>query len=154
MWHGIRLKRSLTLAAKERFKFVVVLREPETNPDGDLTKGVDGPTGKRRIKDERTVRRATWPLVTAGLGVLLAGVLFAVNVVPDPVSAAEPGIECVTGDLDIVGSSAFSPIMTDIAAEHSTVCAGAEVTVTGTGSILRCDPAVQAPMRAIEASPT
>jgi hypothetical protein len=50
---GIRLKRSLSLAAKEKFKIVVVPREPGT----ERTKGVDGPAG-RRIRDERTIRRA------------------------------------------------------------------------------------------------
>ena len=121
VWHGVRLKRGLSLSAKEKFKIVVVLREPPDNPAGDLTKGVDGPSG-RRIRDERTVRRATWPLVTAGFGVLLAGALFAINVlVPDATVAADPGVECVAGDLAIVGSSAFAPTMSGIADQYLTI---------------------------------
>lgn len=138
-WHGIRLKRDLALAAKEKFKLVVVLREPASNPTGDLTKGVDGPSGKR-IKDERTVRRATWPLVTAGFGVLLAGALFAINLlVPDRAVATDPNLECVAGELAVVGSSAFTPAMVGIADQYRGACAEAGVdarlTVTPTGSI-------------------
>jgi hypothetical protein len=40
-----RRQRTLSLAAKEKFKIVVVLREPEANTTTDRTKGVDGPSG-------------------------------------------------------------------------------------------------------------
>jgi len=130
MWHGIRLKRSLSLAAKEKFKIVVVLREPAA----ERTKGVDGPAG-RRIRDERTVRRARWPLVTAGVGVLLAGVLVAANLIPEAAITADPTVECVRGDLDIVGSSAFAPAMTTIARRYDDACDGTNVRATATGSI-------------------
>jgi phosphate transport system substrate-binding protein len=134
-WHGIRLRRTLSLAAKEKFKIVVVLREPAPNTTTERTKGVDGPTGQRRIRDERTVRRARWPLVTGAIGVLLAGVLLAANLMPDTVVTADPSVECVGGDLDIVGSSAFAPIMTTVAEHYDTACAEATVRVTATGSI-------------------
>lgn len=135
VWHGVRLKRTLSLEAKEKFKLVVVLREPASNPTGDLTKGVDGPTGSKRVRDERTVRRARWPLATAGLGVLLAGVLVAVNLLPDTAVADDPGVECAAGELTVVGSSAFAPVMTTVANRYSAACDGAAVTVTATGSI-------------------
>ena len=134
VWHGIRLRRTLSLAAKEKFKIVVVLREP-TPTTADRTKGVDGPTGQRRIRDERTVRRARWPLVTAGVGVLLAGVLVAANLLPEAAQASDPAVECVRGEVDIVGSSAFAPIMTTVANQYARACDGATVRVTATGSI-------------------
>lgn len=133
VWHGIRLKRTLSLSAKEKFKIVVVLREPATNRS-ERTKGVDGPAG-RRIRDERTVRRARWPLVTGGLGVLLAGVLVAANLIPEAADAADPSVECVDGELDVVGSSAFTPTMMPIARRYDDACDGATVRVTATGSI-------------------
>ncbi|MCT2586099.1 PstS family phosphate ABC transporter substrate-binding protein [Actinophytocola gossypii] len=134
-WHGVRLKRDLTLAPKEKFKLVVVLREPVTNMKGALTKGVDGPSG-RRIKDERTVRRTAWPLVTAGFGVLLAGALVAINLlIPDNAVATDPNVECATGELTIVGSSAFTPTMSGIADQYRAACDEARITVTPTGSI-------------------
>lgn len=135
VWHGIRLRRTLSLAAKEKFKIVVVLREPQTNNGHERTKGVDGPKGHRRIRDERTVRRARWPVVTGGIGVLLAGALVTANLVPDSVVTADPSIECVGGDLDIVGSSAFTPIMTMVAEKYDNACGDATVRVTATGSI-------------------
>jgi phosphate transport system substrate-binding protein len=135
VWHGIRLKRTLALAAKEKFKIVVVLREPEANTTTDRTKGVDGPSGQRRIRDERTVRRARWPLVTAGAGVLLAGVLVAANLLPEAARAADPSVVCVPGEVDVVGSSAFAPIMTTVANRYARACDGANVRVTATGSI-------------------
>lgn len=135
VWHGIRLKRTLSLAAKEKFKIVVVLREPDSNVSPERTKGVDGPSGQRRIRDERTVRRARWPLVTAGVGVLLAGALVAANLLPEAAKAADPAVECVRGEVDVVGSSAFAPVMTTVAGRYSRACDGATVRVTATGSI-------------------
>ncbi len=134
VWHGIRLKRTLSLSAKEKFKIVVVLREPPAARQAERTKGVDGPAG-RRIRDERTVRRARWPLVTAGVGVLLAGVLVAANLIPEAATIADPAVECVPGDLDIVGSSAFAPTMTTLAERYDDACDGTAVRVTATGSI-------------------
>jgi ABC-type phosphate transport system substrate-binding protein len=134
-WHGVRLRRTLSLAAKEKFKLVVVLREPEGSAAADRTKDVDGPHGHRRIRDERTVRRARWPLVTAGVGVLLAGALFAANLTPGTAAADDPTIECVRGELDLVGSSAFAPVLTTVADRYGAACAGATVRVTATGSI-------------------
>jgi ABC-type phosphate transport system substrate-binding protein len=133
VWHGIRLRRTLSLAAKEKFKIVVVLSEPPANTGPERTKGVDGPAGHRRIRDERTVRRARWPLVTGGVGVLLIGALVTANLVP--VTVDDPLVECVRGDLDVIGSSAFAPIMTTVANRYGAACAGADVRVTATGSI-------------------
>ncbi len=48
---------------------------------------------------------------------------------------ANPTVECVRGDLDIVGSSAFAPAMTTIARRYDDACDGANVRVTATGSI-------------------
>lgn len=135
VWHGIRLKRTLSLAAKEKFKIVVVLREPDSNTSPERTKGVDGPSGQRRIRDERTVRRARWPLVTAGVGVLLAGALVAANVLTAAEEVTDPAVECVRGEVDVVGSSAFAPVMTTVANRYNRACDGATVRVTATGSI-------------------
>jgi ABC-type phosphate transport system substrate-binding protein len=132
---GILLKATLSLQAKEKFKLVVVLHEPPGNPSGELTKGVTGPAGKKRIKDERTVRRATWPLVTAALGVLVAGVLVAANVFINARTVAGPAVECASGELAVVGSSAFAPSMSSIAKEYTRSCGDAAITVTPTGSI-------------------
>lgn len=135
VWHGIRFKRSLSLAPKEKFKLVVVLCEPATNQTGRLSKGVTGPSGKKRIKNERDVRRSRWPWVTAAIGALLAGVLVTVNLVPDTSVANNSAVECAAGELEIVGSSAFTPIMSRIANEYTASCTDAQVTVTATGSI-------------------
>lgn len=123
------------LAAKEKFKIVVVLREPAANTSDERTKGVDGPSGQRRIRDERTVRRARWPLAAAGTGVLLAGVLLAANLLPDAEKPADQAVECVRGEVDVVGSSAFAPVMTTVAGRYTRACDGATVRVTATGSI-------------------
>jgi ABC-type phosphate transport system substrate-binding protein len=135
VWHGIRLKRSLSLAPKEKFKLVVVLCEPETNRTGTLSKGVDGPSGRKRIKNEREVRRARWPWAATAVGALLAGVLVTVNVLPDTAVANNSDVECAAGELEIVGSSAFTPLMSRIAGEYAASCTDAAITVTSTGSI-------------------
>jgi phosphate transport system substrate-binding protein len=132
VWHGIRLKPSLHLKARERFKLIVVLSEPEGKRAGPVSKGVSGPAGHKRIKDERNVRRSLWPLVTAAFGVLLAGLWIAAVVIL-PINSSGPVVDCAEGSLTIVGSTAFAPTMTEVAKEYSATC-GAEITVTANGS--------------------
>jgi phosphate transport system substrate-binding protein len=133
-WHGIRLKPALALRAREKFKVIVVLSEPAGGRGGPVTKGVSGPEGHRRIRDERTVRRALWPLATAAFGVLLAGLwIAAVVVFPVEREPAGTAVDCARGELRIVGSTVFAPIMSRIAEDYSAAC-DAEITVEPGGS--------------------
>ncbi|OLF09932.1 PstS family phosphate ABC transporter substrate-binding protein [Actinophytocola xanthii] len=134
VWHGIRLKPSLALRAKERFKLIVVLSEPAGARPGPVTKGVAGPEGHRRIRDERTVRRALWPLGTAAFGVLLAGLwIAAVVIFPVDRETTATQVDCAQGELRIVGSTAFAPIISRIADDYAAAC-GADITVAAGGS--------------------
>ncbi|PRX50305.1 ABC-type phosphate transport system substrate-binding protein [Prauserella shujinwangii] len=134
-WHGVRLSR-LSLERKEKFKLVVVLREPDGNRHGEITKVVErsGHLPGGRIKDDRKLRRITWPVVTATFGVLLTGALLATVLTSASRQVTDPTLQCADGTLRIVGSSAFTPAVSDIAGEYSRVC-GADVTTEATGSI-------------------
>lgn len=66
---------------------------------------------------------------------LLAGVLLAANLLPDAEKPADQAIECVRGAVDVVGSSAFAPVMTTVADRYTQACDGATVRVTATGSV-------------------
>jgi hypothetical protein len=59
--HGVRLAK-LPLNRNEKFKLVLVLREPD-DYGPELTKNVerDGHLGSGRIQDEKNQRRITWP---------------------------------------------------------------------------------------------
>ncbi|RBM10204.1 phosphate-binding protein [Prauserella sp. PE36] len=135
-WDGVRLL-DLNLVRKEKFKLVVVLREPDHNRKGPLTKAVEcsGHVSGGRILDERTQRKATWPRVTATLGMLLTGALIATLIAGASRSETEPGLACADGALRIVGSSAFSPIAANIAQGYTHACGAAEVSAVATGSI-------------------
>lgn len=154
VWHGVRLKPSLALTARERFKLIVVLSEPAGRRHGPLTKEVSGPTGHRRVRDERDERRVTWPWVTAAFGVLLTGLWIAALVLRPGAATAGPAVDCVEGDLRIVGSTAFAPTMTSIAREYAAVCGG-EIDVVASGSnegvreVAGLDPAEAATVAAL-----
>lgn len=133
VWHGVRLRPSLALTARERFKLIVVLSEPASRRNGPRTKEVAGPSGHKRVRNERDERRVTWPWVTAAFGVLLTGLWIAALVLRPGAATAGPAVDCVDGNLRIVGSTAFAPTMTSIAEEYSAVC-GAEIDVVAAGS--------------------
>ncbi|MEU6647168.1 substrate-binding domain-containing protein [Saccharomonospora sp. NPDC046836] len=135
-WDGVHF-RELDLHRREQFKLVVVLREPDDQPAGELTKdyGCFGRLDGGRIVNEKTQRRITWPRITATFGVLLTGVLIATLIANVWRPTAEPAASCAPGTLRIVGSSAFSPIVDSIAAEYRRACPGSTITTQATGSI-------------------
>ncbi|NIJ10257.1 ABC-type phosphate transport system substrate-binding protein [Saccharomonospora amisosensis] len=135
-WHGVRF-REISLQRKEKFKLVVVLREPDGNIEGELTKEVrcSGHVAGGRILDERRQRRITWPRLTATFGVLLTGALLATLLVNASQPGAASDIPCADGRLRVVGSSAFIPVVERIATEYTRTCAGAEIDTDATGSI-------------------
>ncbi|WP_216210152.1 PstS family phosphate ABC transporter substrate-binding protein [Amycolatopsis aidingensis] len=136
-WHGVRLAR-LSLKRKEKFKLVVVLRElADDRASGETSKEVlrAGRLAGGRIKDEKQQRRITWPVITAAVGVLLTGALIATLITGASRPAGDPAVPCADGALNIVGSSAFSPIVGTIAQAYSAACPEAEVTTEPTGSI-------------------
>lgn len=135
VWHGVRLEK-LSLARKEKFKLLVVLREPDDNREGDLGKEVKvvgelGGTGI--VHDERPERLVTLPRLTGGLAALLAAVL--VLVLAWPPSSTDASVACAAGTLRVEGSSVFMPTMRAIADQYQRACPGATVTTTATGSI-------------------
>jgi ABC-type phosphate transport system substrate-binding protein len=138
-WHGVRLSK-LNLQRGQKFKLVVVLREPDDESAKALgdefttTKeiGFTGSITNGRIKDEKQQRRITWPLVTTATGLLLAGAL--VTTLVANVSATAGGIPCASGDLQVKGSSAFTPMVRNIADEYNSLC-GTAITVQPTGGL-------------------
>src|SRR5215475_8932995 len=119
-WHGVRLE-SLALRRRQRFKLVVVLREPDSG-DGDGNGGGGKISkdyhhgGKLRenglIKDEGEERRLSLQRVTGGLAALLTVLLvFALAFAPKP---ADSSIACASGQVRIVGSTVFVPTVSKI----------------------------------------
>ncbi|GAA3571814.1 substrate-binding domain-containing protein [Amycolatopsis ultiminotia] len=132
-WHGVQLGR-LSLKRREKFKLVVVLREPDGWHGGPLSKdwGWTGRLGGGRIKDERKQRRLSWPVVTVAIGVLLTGALISTLIVAASQSSASG---CGSGSVAVHGSSAFVPILGNIAQEYHGQCPDAGITTQATGSV-------------------
>ncbi|ATY14676.1 phosphate-binding protein [Amycolatopsis sp. AA4] len=132
-WHGVRLEQ-LSLKRREKFKLVVVLREPDDWQGGPLSKELDvtGRLSGGRIKDERKQRWLSWPVVTVAIGVLLTGVLLSTLIVA---ASRGPAAGCGTGNLAVHGSSAFARIMNSIATEYHGQCPEAAITTQAVGSV-------------------
>ncbi|MFC6092934.1 PstS family phosphate ABC transporter substrate-binding protein [Saccharothrix lopnurensis] len=135
VWHGVRLEK-LSLGRKEKFKLLVVLREPDGNPDGELGKEVEvvGDLGGAGIvHDERPERLVTLPRLTGGLATVLAAVL--VLVLAWPPSSTDASVACGSGTLRVEGSSVFMPTVRTIADRYQRACPDARVVTRATGSI-------------------
>lgn len=135
VWHGVRLE-SLTLRRKQKFKLLVVLREPDTNPAGEIGKEVKitGSLGGAGVlHDEKQERFLTLPRLTGGLAAILAGVLVVTLAWAPPSSDAS--VACGSGPLRVEGSSVFMPTMAKIAEQYREACPGAEVATDPNGSI-------------------
>jgi len=133
-WHGVRVEQ-LSLRRKQKFKLVVILREPD---DSGVSKDIEF-TGKLKdnglLKDEKRERLITLPRLTGGLAVLLT-VFLVLSLVFVP-QAADSGVVCVPGALRVEGSSVVMPTMKAIAEDYQRACAdkGTRVTATATGSV-------------------
>jgi ABC-type phosphate transport system substrate-binding protein len=133
-WHGVRIE-DLALRRKQKFKLVVILREPD---DSGVTKDIDV-SGKLKdnglLKDEKRERLITLPRVTGALAVLLTVFLvLSLVFVPQPPDAT---VACASGELRIEGSSVVMPTMRAIAEDYQRVCEreGTRITTTPTGSV-------------------
>jgi ABC-type phosphate transport system substrate-binding protein len=129
-WHGVRLAE-LTLKRGEKAKLVVVLRE---SGPGDITKVVEH-TGKLKdagmIKDEKKIRRITFPRVSGALVIILSALLVASQLARPP----DRSIACASGTLRVEGSSVLMPTMKTIADEYVKACPDALITTKPNGSL-------------------
>ncbi|GAA3866994.1 hypothetical protein GCM10022243_36140 [Saccharothrix violaceirubra] len=133
VWHGVRLE-GLALRRKQKFKLLVVLREPETN-DGPIGKDVriEGRLGGVGIvHDEKRRRVVTLPRLTGGIAAVLAAVL--VLTLAWPGQSSDPTVACASGSLKVTGSSVFLPTVRPIVDQYRAACPDADITVESTGS--------------------
>lgn len=133
-WHGVRID-DLALRRKQKFKLVVILREPD---DSGVTKDIDV-SGKLKdnglLKDEKRERLITLPRATGALAVLLTVFLvLSLVFVPQPHDST---VACASGELRIEGSSVVMPTMRAVADDYQRVCEreGTRITTTSTGSV-------------------
>ncbi|MCS7475264.1 PstS family phosphate ABC transporter substrate-binding protein [Umezawaea endophytica] len=133
-WHGVRVE-DLALRRKQKFKLVVILREPD---DSGVTKDIEA-TGKLKdsglLKDEKRERLITLPRATGALAALLTVFLvLSLVFVPPP---ADSTVACASGEVRIEGSSVFMPTASAIAQDFQRVCEsqGTRITTAPTGSV-------------------
>ncbi|MDQ2709254.1 MAG: substrate-binding domain-containing protein [Actinomycetota bacterium] len=132
-WQGVRF-RTLELERRQRFKLVMVLVEPE-GAGGAITKEIKhgGKLGEGGLRDEKDERLITLPRLTGGIAAALTAFLLIGVVFPSAPAGSEVG--CETGELAVVGSSVFMPMMRTLAGEYQRSCPGATITTTATGSV-------------------
>ncbi|GGP51930.1 PstS family phosphate ABC transporter substrate-binding protein [Saccharothrix coeruleofusca] len=133
LWHGVRLE-PFTLPRKQKFKLVVVLRQPGDGGEIDKEVKISGRLGGAGVlHDEKRQRTFTLRRLTGGLGVVLAAVLLVTLWFAPP--AADPSVACAGGALRVEGSSVFMPALKSVADEYTRICPGATITTQPTGSI-------------------
>ncbi|NKQ56608.1 phosphate-binding protein [Amycolatopsis sp. K13G38] len=139
-WHAVHLTK-LSLKRKEKFKLLVVLGEPEDNTSGEISKDdikVSGRIKNGKFSDERRIPRFSWPKASLLAGVLAAGAAataLVLSMVVAPAAPADAALECGSGALRIVGSSAFMPIMDQVRAGYTSRCRDATISTEAMGSI-------------------
>lgn len=131
-WHGVRLNR-LALPRGHKFKLVVVLQEPENTPDGEITKTVhvEGRIENGWLRDEKTQRYFPWPKLAVGLSLLLTGALIATSSLR---ALAQEPTHCAEGSIQLGGSSAFMPVVEEIADRYEAECRSAIIRTSHSGS--------------------
>lgn len=118
------------LEQRERFKLLVVLsgggrgvEAKGTLRNGKLVRDLGGNGPSRRT------------IVYGAIVAVLVGA-FVVAVTFRPVAPpSNTAFRCVSGQLTVVGSTAFMPAVVEIAHDYQRACVGATITVNGTGSI-------------------
>ncbi|HEY6423558.1 MAG TPA: substrate-binding domain-containing protein [Pseudonocardiaceae bacterium] len=136
-WPGVRLD-DLELPTKSSFKIVVVLLDPASGATEDQLTWDGKLKSRGLIIDERMRRRITLQRVTAGFAAVLTVILLLYAIIPAPPPRpvpADPTVACGSGELKIVGSTVFTPVIPAIGAEYSRVCGGARISTQPTGSI-------------------
>jgi len=139
-WHAVHLTR-LSLKRKEKFKLLVVLLEPDDNGSGAITKDdvkVEGRISNGNFTDERRIPRFSWSRISLLTGVLAsfaAAAALVLSLVTAPAAPADASMDCASGTVDVVGSSAFMPIMDQIRAGYAARCRGATINTRAMGSI-------------------
>lgn len=124
----------LDLQRGESFRLAVVLRAPVEQNDPKVAFASAGRLVSGKIVEERRPRWvAWWRPICATVGVLAAAAAIVIPLLPSAASPADAS--CASGSARIVGSSAFAPIVADIARAYSTTCPGARLHIDPTGSI-------------------
>ncbi|MFD0743654.1 PstS family phosphate ABC transporter substrate-binding protein [Phytohabitans flavus] len=120
------------LNPRDRFKLVVLLSGESTGEELDCRGRIKG----GRIIGDTHPRRITRTRVLAGFALLFAGALAVVLAVqPGLVPLPRQPFECATGDLTVVGSTAFEVAANKAKDAYLKVCDGANMTVNPEGSI-------------------
>jgi ABC-type phosphate transport system substrate-binding protein len=125
----------LRMNPQESFRLEALLTDPQPNQDNGLkrpTVTVTGFIDNGGFKRYRRRLRRWLAAGTAMVVALLVGVVVAL-VVSDG-SRPPPGLVCVPGSVSFKGSTAFAPIVNQVAALYEQSCPTAHITVRAIGS--------------------
>ncbi|MGH3566755.1 MAG: PstS family phosphate ABC transporter substrate-binding protein [Pseudonocardia sp.] len=124
----------LEMRRGDEFTLVVCLREDMLQPtdEHELTKHYDfgGELRSGKVVDQNTRRRRpSLTTILAGAVAVLTTLLVGSIIWPDPSQ------QCSGGDLRVVGSSAFAPVVDEISDSYANSCSGARFEIAAIGSL-------------------
>lgn len=128
----------------ESFKILVLLQG-----EGSGTAAIAHIKGATFVADPARIAPSRRSLALAAISLVFAGAFAGFGVA----ALRQDSELCRSGRLDIAGSSAFAPLMQDIATSYTERCGDATITVTGNGSLtgvedlisdVRADPELRA----------
>jgi phosphate transport system substrate-binding protein len=127
----VQIGEDILLNRRDRFTLMIVLSGTPTDmrkkilQTGSLVGGKIVPEPPRRGPSTRSMLFGG--LATLPLAGLLAGLLVSLG--------TPPGSQCVSGSLELQGSTAFAPAAESIASQYMASCHAAHISVSGTGSV-------------------
>jgi len=132
----IKLPSNLTLNKHDRFKLLILLDGEKADEKEKVRAGgkIKGGEISKRVRRTRRYWLTMWG--TLCVAVLLAGLLIGGWVASE---SNDPIPECATGTLKLAGSTAFAPIVTDVANEYMRHCPGASIKISAVGSDIGVD---------------
>lgn len=116
------------------FKLAVLLETPDPQLSADdraEPKFIGSILNGDFVPYSRHPRRMRTVAITVGALALVAGTVVGVALAN---RALTPAPVCASGKLDIDGSTAFAPVVNQVATEYERYCPGAQITVRGVGS--------------------
>jgi phosphate transport system substrate-binding protein len=116
----------------DSFKVLVLLEGRPRRRDAAMEPRVEGTVeGGKIVPFNAGPRSRRWIALTAAV-LLIAGVVIGVRLAN---RALVPAARCASGKLTIEGSTAFAPIMNQVATEYEQLCPEARITVSAVGSV-------------------
>lgn len=126
---------ALQLNRGEGFKLLVLLEAATDDRPATYAKPVlqGSIQGGRFVEFGRHFRRRRYLAMALAALIVLAGGAYGGDKIAS--RALAPAPECASGDLTVAGSTAFAPVLNQVATEYEQDCPGAHISIIANGSV-------------------